>query len=248
MRSQDRSPATDQTSKDGQPFKARSPLKLVPWEVSEKISDDDARSPPTTARKVGTPCRVPQPVMEFAIENYPVGHIYEWAPGKYPESGAKDVQLVWRVAPLEDENEGVNLGEESIQVAITDGRTTWYEDRDRLCPLPGDPKTLPRIFSHVSTSPSPGCDVTSPDRWGWLMPEGLGDADRREVTVPRSAVPHLMGCGGQTVRAVEDALGVLIGVIDGTDDHATVTLIGPLAHVVLAREVITALAVGARSI
>ena len=50
------------------------------------------------------------------------------------------------------------------------------------------------------------------------------------------------------MRAVEDALGVLIGIIDGTDDQATVTLIGPLAQVVLAREVIPALAVGARSI
>ena len=76
----------------------------------------------------------------------------------------------------------------------------------------------------------------------------MGDADRRKVTVPRSAVPHLVGRRGQTVRAAEDALGVLIGVIDGTDDQATVTLIGPLAQVVLAREVIAALAVGARSI
>ena len=50
------------------------------------------------------------------------------------------------------------------------------------------------------------------------------------------------------MRAVEDALGVLIGVIDRRDDQAIVTLIGPLAQVILAREVITALAVGARSI
>ena len=142
----------------------------------------------------------------------------------------------------------MKLGEETIMVAVTDGRTTWYKDPDHLRPLPGDPETFPRIFSHVSTSPSPRCDVASPDRWGWLTPEGLGDADRREVTVPRSAVPHLVGRGGQTVRAAEDALGVLIGIIDGTDDQATVTLIGPLAQVVLAREVIPALAVGARSI
>ena len=161
VRSQDRSPATDQTSEDGQPFKAGSPLKPVPWELSEITSDDDARSSTTTARNVGTACRVPQPVMEFAIENYPVGHICEWAPGKYPERGAKDVRLVLRVAPLEDENEGVKLGEETILVAVTDGRTTWYEDHDHLRPLPGDPETLPRIFSHVSTSPSPRCDVAS---------------------------------------------------------------------------------------
>ena len=83
---------------------------------------------------------------------------------------------------------------------------------------------------------------------GLAHAEGLGDADRREVTVPRNAVPHLVGRKGQTMRAAEDALGVLIGVIDGTDDQAIVTLIGPLAQVVLAMEVITALAVGARSI
>ena len=114
VRSQDRSPATDQTSEDGQPFKAGSPLKPVPWELSEKISDDDARSPPTLVRTVGTACKFPQPVLEFAIENYLGGHICEWAPGKYPESRAKDVQLILRVVPLEDENEGVKLGEESI--------------------------------------------------------------------------------------------------------------------------------------
>ena len=248
VRSQDRSPATGQTSEDGQPFKAGSPLKPIPWELSETISNDDARSPTTTANKVGTACRVPQPVLEFANENYPVGHICEWAPGKYPERGAKDVRLVLRVVPPGDENEGVKLDEKSIQVAITDGRTTWYEDHDRLCPLPGDPETLPRLFSHALSSPSPRCDAASPDWWGWLTPEGLGDADRREATVPRSAVPHLVGRRGQTVRVAEDALGVLIGVIDGTDDQATVTLIGPLAQVVLATEVIAALAVGARSI
>ena len=248
VRSQDRSPATGQTSEDGQPFKAGSPLKPVPWELSEMISDDDTRSPTTTASKVGTACRVPQPVLEFANENYPVGHVCEWAPGKYPERGAKDVRLVLRVVPLGDENEGVKLDEKSIQVAITDGRTTWYADHDHLRPLSDVPEMLPRYFSHALASPSSRSDVASPDRWGWLTPEGLGDADRREVTVLCSAVPHLVGRRGQTVRAAEDALGVLIGVIDGTDDQATVTLIGPLAQVVLAREVIAALAVGARSI
>ena len=171
-------------------------MKPVPWELSEKISDDDARSPTTLARTVGTPCRVPQPVMEFAIENYPVGPVCEWAPGKYPERGAKDKRLLLRVAPLEDENEGVKLVEESLRVAITDGRTTWYEDPDHLRSLPRDPETFPRLFSHALTSPSPRCDVSSLDRWGWLTLEGLGDADRREVTVPRSAVPHLVGRRG----------------------------------------------------
>ena len=114
VRSQDRSPTTGQTSEDGQPFKAGSPLKPVPWELSEMTSDDDARSLTTTTRNVGTPYRVLQPVMEFAIENYPVGHVCEWAPGKYPERGVKDKRLVLRVAPLEDENEGVKLVEESI--------------------------------------------------------------------------------------------------------------------------------------
>ena len=181
--------------------------------------------------------------MEFANENYSVGQIYEWAPGEYPECGVKDVRLVLRVAPLEDENEGVKLGEEFIQVTITDGRTTWYEDHDCLRPLTAIPELLPRNFLHALTSPSPHCDAVSPDRWGWLTPEGLGAADQREVTVL-----HLVGHRGQTVRAVEDALGVLIGIIDGTDDYAIVTLTGPLSQIVLAREVITALAVGARSI
>ena len=153
-----------------------------------------------------------------------------------------------RVAPPGDENEGVKLGEGSILVAITDGRSTWYEDSNCLRPLTATPAWLPRIFSPWSASPSPRCDAASPDRWGWLTPTGLGAADRREVSVPRSAVAHLVGRGGQMVRAAEDALGVLIGIMDGTDDQATVSLIGPQEQVVLAREVVSALAVGARSI
>ena len=192
-------------------------------------SEDDARSPTTTARNVGAPCRVPQPVMEFANDNYPMGQVCEWAPGKYPKCGAKGVRFILRVAPPEDENEGVKLGEETIQVAITDSRTTWYEDHDHLRPLPAVSELLPHIFSHVSTSSSPRCDAASPDRWGCLTPEGLGETNQREVTVPRSAVPHLMGRRGQTVRAAEDALAVLIGIIDGTDNQETMTLIGPLS-------------------
>ena len=65
-------------------------------------------------RNVGTPCRVPQPVMEFATENYLVGHVCKWAPRKYPEYWAKDKWLVLQVALPEDENEGVKLVEESI--------------------------------------------------------------------------------------------------------------------------------------
>ena len=239
---------TGQSSEDGQPFKAGSLMKPVPWEFSEMTSKDVARSLMTTARNVGTPYRVLQPVMEFANENYPVGHICKWAPRKYPECGAKNVWLILRVAPPEDENEGVKLGKESIQVAIIDSTTTWYEDHDRLLPLPVVPKLLPLIFLHASTSPLLRYDAASLDRWGWLMPEGLGTANRWEVTVPRSAVSHLVGRRGQTVWAAEDALGVLIGIIDGTDDQAIVTLIGLLLQVVLAREVITALVVGARSI
>ena len=68
------------------------------------------------------------------------------------------------------------------------------------------------------------------------------------MTVPHSAIPHLVGHRGETVWMAEDALGVLVGIIDGTDDQAIVTLIGPLAQVVLAKEVVTVLAVGARSI
>ena len=137
---------------------------------------------------------------------------------------------------------------DEVKVAISDGDSTWYEDPDFVRPLSADHALAARLFSQATASPSPRCDVASPDRWGWLTPEGLGTADREEVTVPRSAVPHLVGRRGETVREAENSLGVLIGIMDGTDNQATVTLIGPLAQVGLAREVVTALAVGARSI
>ena len=80
------------------------------------------------------------------------------------------------------------------------------------------------------------------------MPAGLGAADRREVTVPRSGVPHLVGRRGQAIQQTENSLGVLIGIMDGTGNEATVTLIGPLAQVESARDIIATLAVGARSV
>ena len=190
--------------------------------------------------------------MDAAKADFPVGKICEWASVGFELSivqrGEVETALVLRVAPPGDENEGVKFGGESVRVAISDGSETWYEKLPMVRAIRAVPAVAARLFSHATTSPSPRCDAASPDRWGWFTPEGLGTTAWWEVSVPRSAVPHLVGRRGETVRTVENALGVLIGIIDGTDDQATVTLIGPLAQVVLAKEVVTALAVGARSI
>ena len=68
------------------------------------------------------------------------------------------------------------------------------------------------------------------------------------MTVPRSAVLHLVGRRGQAIQQTENSLGVLIGIMDGRGNEATVTLIGPLAQVESARDIIATLAVGARSV
>ena len=48
-----------------------------------------------------------------------------------------------------------------------------------------------------------------------------------EFLAPQTAVPHLVGKGGRTIRTVEDWLGVIIRIIYGnTNQKAEVTLVG----------------------
>ena len=207
----------------------------------------------TIAKDVGTTYPVSQAEIDEVHADCPLGEICELCPCHGEETDDERLveaakRLVLRVALPGDENDGVKFDGEHIVVAISDGSKTWYEEPVYLYRLPAIPALASRLFSHVTTSSSPHCEAASPERWGWLTPAGLGAADRREVSVPRSAVPHIVGRRGQTVRTAEDALGVLIGIIDGKDDQATVTLIGPLAQVEFAKEVVSALAVGARSV
>ena len=55
-------------------------MKPVPWTLSEIASEEDVRSKKTPAKNVGIPYRVPQRLIEYIYDNFPVGKICEWAP------------------------------------------------------------------------------------------------------------------------------------------------------------------------
>ena len=157
-------------------------------------------------------------------------------------------RLVLRVILQEDGNGGVWISGGKIRFAIRDGSAIWYEHLYALRHLYPDPKLAARLFSHATTSTSLRRAVASLDRWGWLTSVGSGAANWQEVTVLQSAIPHLVGCGGQAVQQTENSLGVLIGIMDGIGNQGTVTLIRPLVQVEIARDIIAALAVSARSV
>ena len=146
--------------------------------------------------------------------DFPEGHPCVWLPNEYTtrkwqqtEGVEATERLVLRVIPREDGNGGVWIFGDQIRFAVSDGSAVWYEHPYALRPLNPDPELAARLFSHRATSPSPRCEDALLDRWGWLTPAGLGTADRREVTVPRSAVPHLVGRRGQAIQQTENSLG-----------------------------------------
>ena len=81
-----------------------------------------------------------------------------------------------------------------------------------------------------------------------MSPTGLPTDARRAVPIPRASVPHLMGRGGRGSRRAEESLGLLIGVMDGVEGDAIVTLIGPAARLDFGAAVVGALVTGARSV
>ena len=62
--------------------------------------------------------------------------------------------------------------------------------------------------------------------------------------VAANAVPHVVGKGGHTARLIEDISGVIVGVGDGGDREAYVTLFGLERRVDAARVIVAAVAGG----
>ena len=85
-------------------------------------------------------------------------------------------------------------------------------------------------------------------RWAWLSPSGLGSAISRAHAIPKRAMPHLVGRGGSIIRQIEDILGLIVGVVDGRDGTASVTVFGPRERVDLAKPIIQCVSEGGRSI
>ena len=156
-----------------------------------------------------------------------------------------DEALVLRVD--EGWNAGVVKTEQGYALEVNDGRKTFCAlPSELLYPSPDQELAL-RLFSHGAAMPSPRCS-RDPQRWDWLTPEGLATAARRAVAVPNSAIPHLIGRGGRGIRDTEESLGLLIGVMDGAQGDATVTLIGPAEKLEFGAAVVTALGQSVRSV
>ena len=113
---------------------------------------------------------------------------------------------------------------------------------------------LARPFTHVAAGPSSRCtspEVPSPrppSPLGWLSPEGLAHASEVTFAVPRSALRHIIGRGGATIRRLEAVLGVLVGAVDGPEDSAAVSLCGPPARLAPAGRVVRLVGQGHRSL
>ena len=81
-----------------------------------------------------------------------------------------------------------------------------------------------------------------------LTPTGLGAAERKELQVSRHAVPHLVGRGGNTIRQMEEIMGIILGVADGEEGEVCVSLFGPRERLDWAQKVVECVAKGARSL
>ena len=138
---------------------------------------------------------------------------------------------------------------------VFDGVETYPVPVAELRAAPSDGvEDFAQPFTHVAAGPSSRCtspEVPSPcppSPLGWLSPEGLAQASEVTFTVPRSALRHIIGRGGATIRRMEAAVGVLVGVGDGPGDSAAVSLCGPPARLALGKQVVRLVGQGHRSL
>lgn len=85
-------------------------------------------------------------------------------------------------------------------------------------------------------------------RWSWLSPSGLEEVEVQELSVPRRAIPHLVGKGGSTVHLIEELTSTIVGVENTDEGKAVVTPFGPALRVTAVWLVIQHLARGPGSL
>ena len=141
------------------------------------------------------------------------------------------------------------------ELLVFDGVRTYPVPVAELqAPLSWGVEDVARPFTHVAAGPSgryTSPEVPSPrppSPLGWLSPEGLAQASEVTFTVPRSALRHIIGRGGATIRRMEAFLGVLVGAADGPGDSAAVSVCGPPARLAFAGRVVRLVGQGHRSL
>ena len=138
--------------------------------------------------------------------------------------------------------------DERGRISVTDGANDFFVADEELMELEVSSSLLARLQSGAGASPSatvlPTPQTSVSDVWEWLTPVGLAQAQSSAVPVPKGVVPHLVGKGGATIRKIEELIGVIIGVMDGQDGQAQISVVGPQPKVAAARQLILAAAGG----
>ena len=161
-------------------------------------------------------------------------------------------QVLWRpvvVVDFETARETVGSSDVEGWIPVSTGTELRWVDPDELEKLSVTPEAWTRLRSHFAASPPPTPSPTPGDQqWAWLTPTGLGAVVSRTFALPRHAVPHIVGRGGSLIRQIEAILGLIVGVVDGSEGGSTVTVFGPAERVDWAQPVIECVARGGRSI
>lgn len=174
-----------------------------------------------------------------------------WAPGavalldlRSANGGQRLVTVQVTAVNRAAEGEGYSSTDGGDRILVTDGAMEFPVATDELTKMEVARGLVARLQSGGCASPSgndhPSSRPSEGDRWGWLTPVGLAQAETAAVPVPRGAVAHLVGRGGRTIRMIEDTIGVIIGITDGDDGRASVSLVGPQEMVAAARALIEA--------
>ena len=183
----------------------------------------------------------------------------EWQPGKLAlfaqqsENGAQRFVTVQITTTQCAHGEGVFLSRDDRgRLSVMDGAKTFFVAEENLMELVVPSCLVDRLQSSAGASPStptaPIPQASLPDRWDWLTPSGLAQAESATVPLPRKVIPHLVGKGGNTIRLIEDTIGVIIGVMEGPEGQASVSLVGPAHRIATARPIIQAVTGGAWSL
>lgn len=180
------------------------------------------------------------------------GAVLHWTEGSSQTFGvgcSSAVRRVVRVSEWNVDQRLVETARRQRRVLVSDGDQVYAANPADLLEWHTTVDDAARILTNAAATTSPRCTIVPPTEWAWLTPDGLSNADVCEVPVPQSAVPHLVGKGGRSVREAEDRLGVIIGIIDKfNEDEALVTLVGPPERVKVAGVVLPLLAKGVRSV
>ena len=129
---------------------------------------------------------------------------------------------------------------------VSTGSEARWVPRHQLERIGASHAEAARLLSHRTASPSPRCSMSGV--WDWLTVEGLVTSAQSTLEVSRSALPHVVGRGGATIRELEDRLGVLIGVSDVGADRGSIGICGPPDRLPLARSIVMIVAQRFRSV